>query len=202
MLRRPGKTVANRLLIGALALMIPVIAGCEAGTDAPTLEFHQAGAGAYQQADGISIANAFVLGAPGGSAVPVGSSASLFLSLSNTGPNDDTLQSVTSNYASSVQVTGGTVSIPVSSTINLMGPQPSIVLSNLTKPLTAGQAISITLNFAHAGQVTLNDVPVEPHEFYYSTYSPPASPAAASASATATPKATSTSPKASSSPTP
>ena len=205
MLRRSGKTVASSLLIGALALLIPAIAGCEAGFDAPTLQYHPAGGGAYTEpaGTGLVISNVFVLGGPGGSAVPAGSSASVFLSVSNSGPNGDTLQSVTAQgYASSVQVTGGTVSIPVSSTINLMGPQPSIVLSNLTKPLTAGQAISITLVFAHAGQVTLNNVPVEPHEFYYSTYSQPASPAPATASPTATPKATRTSPGASGSPTP
>lgn len=200
MLRRSGKTVASRLLIGALALLIPAIAGCEAGLNAPTLQYHPAAGGAYTQANGISIINAFVLGGPDGSSVPAGSSASLFLSLSNSGAKDDTLVGITApGYASSVQVTGGAVSIPKSSTINLTGPQPSLVLSNLTKPLSAGQAIPLTLDFKHAGQVEL-DVPVEPHEFYFSTYSQPASPAPATA--TPAPSATHAAPKASGSPTP
>ena len=43
-----GKTAAGRLLLGAgvLALLIPAIAGCEAGDDAPTLQFHPASFGA------------------------------------------------------------------------------------------------------------------------------------------------------------
>ena len=42
-----GSKVLRRFLIGALALLIPVLAGCEAGNNAPTLEFHPAAAGAY-----------------------------------------------------------------------------------------------------------------------------------------------------------
>ena len=47
-----GKTAAGRLLLGAgaLAVLMPAIAGCEAGNNAPTLEFHAASAGA--QTDG------------------------------------------------------------------------------------------------------------------------------------------------------
>jgi len=60
-----GKTAAGRLLLGAgvLALLIPAIAGCEAGADAPTLEFHAASAGRQTVFNGIQITNAFVLGA-------------------------------------------------------------------------------------------------------------------------------------------
>ena len=60
-----GKTAAGRLLLGAgvLALLIPAIAGCEAGSDAPTLQFHPASAGQQIVFDGIKITDAFVLGA-------------------------------------------------------------------------------------------------------------------------------------------
>src|SRR6202012_2410686 len=94
---RSGKTRAGRLLLGAgvLALLIPAVAGCEAGENAPTLEFHAAASGAQTVFNGISITNAFVLGAPIGSTVPSGSSASLFVSLYNGGGSSDTLQSVT-----------------------------------------------------------------------------------------------------------
>jgi len=208
-IRRSRKLVANSVLIGAVALLIPVTAGCEAGLNAPTLEFHQVAAGAYTQVNGISVSNLFVLGAPAGSSLPAGASASVFLSLFNGGAGDDTLVSVTSGSAASAQLTSGTVSIPVSSQVNLTGPQPSVVLTGLTKPLTAGQSIPVTLNFEHAGSVTVQ-VPVEPQSFYYSTYStPPATPSAtptststSTATATATPKATSTATTASATPTP
>ena len=40
--RSSAKKEARPLLIGALALLIPAaIAGCEAGFDAPTLEYHR-----------------------------------------------------------------------------------------------------------------------------------------------------------------
>jgi len=200
-LRRPGKTVASALLIGAMALLIPAVAGCEAGNNAPTLEFHQAAGGAYTTFNGISISNAFVLGAPNGSSVPAGSSASLFVSLFNGGAGDDQLTSVSaSDYATTVLVTGGTVSLPANGEVNLTGPQPSVVLSGLTKPLAGGGSIPVTFDFAHAGSVTLQ-VPVEPDSFYYSTYSAPPTPAPTTASptATSTPKSKAT---ATTSPTP
>jgi copper(I)-binding protein len=188
-IRIPGKAVASGLLIGAMALLVPAVAGCEAGTDAPTLEFHDAGGGAYANAGDISISNAFVLGAPTGSAVPASSSAGLFLSLSNTGASDDKLVKITApGWASSVDVTGGTVSIPANSPVNLTGPQPSLVLTNLTKPLAGGEAIPVTLEFQQAGSVTL-EVPVEPQAFFYSTFSPPP---AATTTPTATPTGTPT----------
>lgn len=191
MVRSSGRTVAKGLLIGAMALLISGIAGCEAGNDAPTLQFHPAAGGAYGTADGISISNAFVLGAPGGATVPAGSSVSLFLSLYNSGTGDDELTGVhATGWASSVQVTGGTVSLPASAQVNLTGPEPQLVLSDLAKPLSGGEAIPLTLDFAHAGSVTL-DVPVEPQSFYYSTFSPPPT-VTPSASATPTTKATTT----------
>jgi len=178
--RSSGKRVAKGLMIGAaLALLISAVAGCEAGNDAPTLEFHPAAAGAYGSADDVSISNAFVLGAPGGQSLSPGESASLFLSIYNGGTGDDTLTSITApGWASSVQVTGGTVRIPTQSLVNLAGPEPGLVLTDLAKPLSGGEAIPVTLNFEHAGSVTL-EVPVEAQQYYYSSYSPaPASPTA------------------------
>lgn len=176
-----GKSVARSTLIGGLALLaVPAIAGCEAGLNAPTLEFHPASAGAHAEINGISITNAFVLGAPAG-ALPAGSSASLFVGLFNNGSAPDTLQSVSAqNHAASVMLKGGSVAIPPSSAANLTGPEPSVVLKGLTKPISGGQDIPVTFDFAHAGAVTLN-VPVEAQSDYFSTYSPPAAAAAAAA---------------------
>jgi copper(I)-binding protein len=184
-----GKTAAGRLLLGAgvLALLIPAIAGCEAGSDAPTLEFHPASSGAQTVFDGIKITNAFVLGAPSGSTVPSGSSASLFVSLYNGGSSADTLVSATSPAtAASISLSGGTVSLPANSApVNLTGPEPQVVLENLTTPLTGGSTIPVTFDFQHAGSVTLQ-VPVEPQSYYWSTYSAPASAPATAAVPTAT----------------
>jgi len=188
-----GKTRAGRLLLGAgvLALLIPAVAGCEAGDNAPTLEFHAASAGAQTVFNGISITNAFVLGAPSGSTVPSGSSASLFVSLYNSGSSSDTLLGVTApGSAGSISLSGGSVVLPVNAApVNLTGPEPKVVLENLTKPLSGGTDIPVTFDFQHAGTVTLQ-VPVEPQSYYWSTYSSPAQAptgAAAVSTATATP---------------
>jgi copper(I)-binding protein len=192
-----GKTAAGRLLLGAgvLALLVPAVAGCEAGSGAPTLEFHAASAGAQTVFNGISITNAFVLGAPSGSTVPSGSSASLFVSLYNGGSSSDTLVSATApGSAGSISLAGGSVALPVDAApVNLTGPSPQVVLENLTKPLTGGSTIPVTFNFQHAGTVTLQ-VPVEPQSYYWATYSPPAATptTAATPTATATPSTSAT----------
>jgi copper(I)-binding protein len=186
-----GKTAAGRLLIGAgaLAVLMPAIAGCEAGNNAPTLEFHPASSGSQTVLNGIKITNAFVLGAPSGSTTPAGESASLFLSLYNGNSSSDTLVSATATGADSVTLDGGSVPLPAYTAVNLTGPQPSAVLKSLSKPLMAGGYVPVTLDFAHAGTVTLQ-VPVEPQSYYWATYSPPASPSAAGASTSPTSTAT------------
>jgi copper(I)-binding protein len=197
-----GRTVARRTLIGALVLLLPAIAGCEAGYNAPTLEFHPANAGTNVTANGIEISNAFVLGAPAGLSVPSGSNAGMFLSLYNTGAGDDHLMSASApGSASSVQLSGGTVSVPGQTLVDLSGPEPSVVLSNLTRPLAGGDFVAVTLDFSQAGTVTIQ-VPVEAYSDYYSTYSPPPSPAASPTATKAAAKSTGTSsPSASATPT-
>jgi len=196
--RSSGKTVARRMLIGAVALLVPALAGCEAGLNAPTLQFHPASSGASRIVNDISISNVFVLGPDAGATLPAGSSASLFLGLFNAGASGDTLLSVYApTAASSVTIDGGSVSLPANGAANLTGPEPKVVLSGLTKPLSGGQDIVVFLNFQHAGPVRL-DVPVEPRASYFSSYSPPPTAVAtpsASASASSGPSA-STSPSA------
>jgi copper(I)-binding protein len=190
---RYGKTAAGRLLLGAgvLALLIPAIAGCEAGNDAPTLEFHPANFGANTVVNGIKITNAFVLGPPIGSTLPSGSSAGLFVSLYNGGSSSDTLLSATaSGTAGSISLSGGTVPLAANAApVNLTGPEPKVVLENLSEPLRGGTYIPVTFDFQHAGTVTL-PVPVEARAFQWATFSPPAAATpGATPSGTATPGA-------------
>lgn len=189
-----GKTAAGRLLLGAgaLALLIPAIAGCEAGDNAPTLEYHSASSGAQKNVGDLRITNMFVLGAPSGSTVASGSSAGLFLSIYNGGDSSDTLEKVSApGWAPSVTLSGGPVALPANaSPVNLTGPQPEVVLENLSKPLRGGSTLSVTLQFAHAGAVTL-PVPIEPQSFQWATFSPPAA-APPTPATPATPTATPT----------
>jgi copper(I)-binding protein len=179
----------RRLLFGALALLVPVLAGCEAGLNAPTLEFHPANFAANTVKGGISLSNVFVLGPALGEQLSAGDQAGVFLSITSQSGNDRLDSVGAPGTAQSVRVTGGSVRLPAQTLVDLSGPEPEVVLTGLTRTLTAGQAITMNFRFARAGTITLR-VPVEPHAYEYATFSPPAIPtpsASPTASGTATP---------------
>jgi copper(I)-binding protein len=181
-----GSKLLCRLLVGAIAVLVPVLAGCEAGNNAPVLQFHQAASGAYSTAGPISIINAFVLGPTGNASVPAAKSASFFLGLYNGGGQADKLVSASApGSAASVQLTSGPIPLPSQQSTYLTGPAPKLILKGLTRPLSGGQTISVVLTFQNAGSTTLT-VPVEPQTGYYATYSPPPG---ASVAATSSPSA-------------
>ena len=167
----------RRLLLGAIAMLVPLLAGCEAGLDAPTLEFHPANNGANIIHNNITIANAFVLGpAPGQELLP-GHQAGAFFSIE--AANGDRLRSVTApGSAESVRLIGGSVNLPAQTLVDLSGPRPRAVLTGLTSILTGGETVQLVFTFAVAGVITLT-VPVQPAAYEYATYSPPVIAAAA-----------------------
>ena len=161
----------RRLLVGALAILVPALAGCEAGFNAPTLEFHQASFGVSTIVDGISIDNVFVLGPAPGSTLQAGGQAGLFMSLEAS--NSDQLTSISApGTATSVRLINGPVNLGANALVNLDGPAPEIVLNGLTSALSGGETVQLVLNFASAGAVTIL-VPVEPNAYDFATYSPP-----------------------------
>jgi hypothetical protein len=181
--------MTRRLLAGAIVALIPALAGCEAGLDAPTSAFHPAANGAYETAGTITINNAFVLGSALNQSLPAGSDAGLFLSIYSA--NGDQLQSASAvGMAASVKLTDGAVNIPSGGSVNLTGPRPEIVLHNLSEPLAAGQVVTLVLDFATVGYVTVH-APVQPQAYAYSTYAQPTLPAP-SASPTTTASTTAT----------
>jgi copper(I)-binding protein len=166
----------RRLLIGALAILVPVLAGCEAGFNAPTLEFHQASFGVSTMVDGINIDNVFVLGPVPCSILPAGGQAGLFMALQSS--NSDQLTSISApGAASSVQLGNGPINLSPNTLVDLSGPAPLLTLDGLTNPLSGGETVQLVLNFANAGQVKLM-VPVEPAAFEFATYLPPPTPTA------------------------
>ncbi len=177
----------RRLLAGAVALLVPVLAGCEAGQNAPTLEYHPATYGVSVVDNGITVDNAFILGPALDGTLPAGGQAGLFLALE--AQDGDRLESVTApGTAASVKIDSGTVNLAAQSVVDLGGPTPQIVLTGLAAPLTGGQTIQVVLTFAEQGPLTLN-LPVMPRAYEYATYSPPAIPTP-TATATALPSAT------------
>jgi copper(I)-binding protein len=170
---RHGSKLLRRLMIGGVALVVPILAGCEAGDNSPVLEFHPAAGGAYGSADAVTVSNAFILGGQDSAPLAKGSSAGMFLSVYNGGDSADKLISVdATSVAKSVQLTGGSIAVPGQSSADLSGPKPKVVLRNLSKALTSGQTVTVLLTFANSGSVELA-VPVEARTTYYSTFSPP-----------------------------
>jgi copper(I)-binding protein len=164
----------RRLLFGAIALLIPALAGCEAGLNAPTLQYHPANFTANTIQHGISFSDLFVLDTANNGEGVAGGRAGVFLSLYT--QNGDRLVSVSApDTASSVKIAGGSVNLPAGAVVNLSGPVPKVVLTGLTNPLQGGEAVTLSFTFARAGTITIS-VPVEPKTFEYATYSPPAIP--------------------------
>jgi len=177
----------HRMLFGALAVLAPALAGCEAGYNAPTLEYHQAAFGAYATKNGVSISNAFVLGpSPSGPEV-AGGRAGVFLAI--TSQDGDKLVSASApGTATSVQILGGPVSVPAVGSADLTGPVPRVVLNGLANPLQGGTLVKLNLTFAEAGTIAMT-VPVQPKAYEYATLSPPATPSPAATKKKANPSA-------------
>lgn len=191
----------RRLVLVAAAVLIPVLAGCEAGNEAPTVQFHYPTDATGTVVGDITIRNVFVLGAPLGSQLHKGGAASLFLAIVNNGAPDRLMAITAPGSAASVSLPSGGVPVIFRHSVLLSGPKPQLVLTDLTRNLTSGSALKLQLTFQKAGLVTL-EVPVVPRAAHYATYSPPAPSAAISTPATTpTTSATpSTSPHASASP--
>ena len=197
----------RRLFVAAVAALIPALAGCEAGANAPTQQWHPPTNGAGTVVHGIDIRNVFVLGAPVNSSLAAGQSAGLFLALYNNGSPDRLLSISAPGIATSVRLPGGTVSLASGKEILLSGPLPKVILTGLMRGLPGGSFIRVVMNFQNAGRVALS-VPVLARAQYYSTFSPAPSPspspspkAKRTGKATASPGATTT-PGSSATPTP
>jgi copper(I)-binding protein len=188
-------------VLGAAAVLIPVLAGCEAGNYAPTVEFHYPTDAAGTVAGDISIRNVFVLGAPLGSSLHKGQAASLFLAMVNNGAPDRLLAISAPGSAASVSLPSGGVPVIYQHPAFLSGPKPQLVLLDLTRNITSGSTVKLQLTFRKAGLVTLV-VPVTPRAAHYVTYAPP-QPSAAASTPTVTPTTSATpttSPKSTASP--
>lgn len=173
-----GKTRLRWLLLVLVAALIPALAGCEAGDNAPTVDFHYPTDAAGIVAGDLSIRNVFVLGAPLGSSLAPGQSASLFFAIVNTGTPDRLLSISAPGVATSVKLPAGGVAISTDQSVLLTGPQPQAWLVKLTKVLGSGTDITLVMNFQKQGPVSMQ-VPVFPHATHYVTLSPPPSPPAA-----------------------
>lgn len=166
--------VLRSVLVVAAAALIPAVAGCEAGNDAPTLQFHPPTVGTGVLVQGtMNIRNVFVLGGAGRGNVPAGGSAGLFFALVNNGGADRLLSISAPGTATGVTIRGGTIQLASNGSAFLTGPTPEAVLTGLTRPLRSGTVVTIVMTFQKLGAVSLR-VPVIWQNNEYATFSPPA----------------------------
>jgi hypothetical protein len=186
---RSGWTSAlpRRLVLIAAVALVPVLAGCEAGSNAPTQGFHYPTDTAGTVVGHLSVLNVFVLGTSVGTFLSKGQNAALYLNLVNTGAGDRLVSVSAPGTATSVVLPSG--GVPIGSqqqNLLLSGPHPVAYLKDLTRPLRNGTDITLVFNFLKQGPVRLQ-VPVMPRATHFTTYAPPPSP-----SASASPHAKST----------
>ena len=169
---RRGILSLRDLVVVAAVGLIPAIAGCEAGTNAPTQQWHQPTPGASAIVDNtLRINNMFVLGPAPGLTLPRGASAGLFFALSNDGPPDRLLRIKAPGGAAAVLVPAGGISLGRGQTLFFTGPSPRVVLLHLLRTLHGGQWITLNVQFQNAGFKSLK-VPVMPRTESYGTFSP------------------------------
>jgi hypothetical protein len=169
---RRGLLSPRNLMVVAAMGLIPAIAGCEAGNNAPTQQWHQPTPGASAIVDNtLRINNMFVLGPTPGFTLPRGASAGLFFALANDGAPDRLLSIRAPGEAASVLVPAGGIALGREQSLFFTGPSPRVVLEHLTRTLNGGQWVLLNLQFQNAGFVSLK-VPVMPRTESYGTFSP------------------------------
>jgi len=162
----------RRLALVAAAALIPVLAGCEAGNNAPTLSFHYPTDAAGTTVGDLGISNVFVVGAPLGRSLNPGQSAGLFMAMVNLKGAPDTLLSVSAPGTAASVTLPGTTRVAYGHPVYFTGPRPQVVLTNLMRTVTSGSSIRVVLTFQKAGPITLL-VPVFARATHYATYAPP-----------------------------
>ncbi len=179
-LRSPAagpRRVPRRLFAVAAVALAGMLAGCEAGYNAPTQQWHQPTDGAGTDAHGISIRNVFILGAAPAEQLPAGSDAGMFLALYNNTNHPDKLTSIqVPSATSTVQLPNDSaVTLPPHTSVLLTGPEPQVLLRDLTRAVPGGTYFNTVLTFQNAGSVVLS-VPVMPAQYSYATFSPAPTP--------------------------
>jgi hypothetical protein len=169
---RRGARSLRGLAVVAAAGLIPVIAGCEAGANAPTQQWHQPTPGASAILNNtLRINNMFVLGPAPGFSLPRGATAGMFFALTNDGVPDRLMSITAPTAAVSVRVPVGGISLGHNQSLLLTGPSPRVLLVHLTRVLNGGQYIRVNMTFQNAGHESLL-VPVMPRAAFYGTFSP------------------------------
>jgi len=176
------------LAVAALLAVAPALGACGAGFDANLAQPYTPTEAAEASHNGITVAQAFILGPESGQTLPAGSAAPLYLTMVNDNASADQLTGITvdNQFADSAR-TASAISLPPGTLVKSANPEPQIVVENLKKPLRGGENVKLTLQFQNAGAIDMN-VPVITRSREFATYQPaPNATPGAEATPTATP---------------
>lgn len=145
------------LPVAAVVAAVLALSGCAAGQVSQTADQVAGVDGANGTVGYLGVRNA-VLAVTTNSDYAKGANAPLQLWVSNAGTQPDTLSSITTPAAASVQINGIKI-IPGQTLRDFTGTRSAITLQGLTSKITYGQAVPVTFVFATAGSLTVN-VPI------------------------------------------
>jgi copper(I)-binding protein len=161
------------LLLGPLAL-----GACSGGQITQTNTQDRDKAGPQGEVENITL-RSILLEYPTSGRYDEGDDAELTAAIVNTAGEADTLVSIEGDAFEGVRAIGGdaepvsdsagfstelNVELPGYETVYLGGDGPTILLENLTEPLTSGQSIPLTMTFEQAGEVTVSALVDNPDE--------------------------------------
>ncbi len=164
--------------LGALLLSPIALGACSSGQVTQTATQDRDKAGPMADVNNITL-RSVLLEYPTGGRHDEGDDVELRAAISNIADESDTLLSIEGEDFEEVRVLGDEVS-PVSSSsgssseigleiprdgiVYLGGDGPTVILENLTRELTAGQSIQLTMTFEDAGEVTVRGMVDNPDE--------------------------------------
>ncbi|HEU5156941.1 MAG TPA: hypothetical protein VFU43_08080 [Streptosporangiaceae bacterium] len=191
-------------IAGALAI-IPAVSACGAGNDPQTAQPTQLTEGVnVTTKNGLAVRNLFVLGPVPGQQLAPQSAATVYASIVNdsTDGRPDRLIGISApGVAQGAQIQGGGIDLPYQRLVQIGVASPAgittplIILQGLTRPVSGGESINLTLRFQNAGELQAA-VPVVSRDGHYTTYAP----APTVTTPSATPSATEVTPSAAESP--
>lgn len=181
------------LATATAATVVSLVSGCGepiAGSMAQNVE--NVATGSSAETGSMLVRNAFVLGPPPDAQIPQGGRAAVYLTLFNRAPGpgptgvridespspapDRLIEASVGQTARSVEINGGPIEVPPDQLVAVTSGEGRLVLRGLTRPLSGGESVRLTLMFERSGKVTFS-VPVLTRTGSYATLSPfPTSP--------------------------
>ncbi len=164
--------------MGVLLFSPLALAACSGGQITQTNTQDRDKAGPQGEVENITL-RSIVLEYPSSGRYDEGDDAELQAAILNTSREADTLVSIEGDAFEGVRAIGGdaepvsnssgfstelNVELPGNETVFLGGDGPTILLENLTEPLTSGQSIELTMTFEQAGEVTVRALVDSPDE--------------------------------------